>query len=606
MSVSDISALSKPFRFWRVRRHWIALAAAAAWPAVARAQTDNWIAGDGNWSAAANWSDGVPGYYSSVNFTDSDGISRTLTYDYIGQPVTLNSLTIDLVGGGVNTLAMSANDLTATHENIGQDGAGSFTQSGGTNTVFDFYVGAGPESTGSYLLSGTGVLTSTDYENVGSYNYDGETNGGTGTFVQSGGTNSSPRLYVGEGGAGTYTQTGGTNTINRSNTGSALLSVGLGSYALSGAALLTVSGGYEGVGIGTAGSFLQNGGTNTIASGGPVTLALGESNGISTYTLNAGNLNALSAEVVGEFSEGVFVQTGGTNTMASLDVGGFNTPADGVFYLSGGSLSVINGEEAGQTTSTNSGLMQTDGANTAASLYVGGFYDLFAGSLAVSGTETVGFLNGPVPATFLQTGGTNTIGTAGELVIAGVNRGNYTISGGTLSVPGGIIIKAGTLAITGGFVTAGSLIDGVIATFTTTGNSLSIGYGGSLAVTGQYLQAPKNLLSIDIQSLSEFGQFQVDGALNLAGTLQLLCDSTYTPEFGDTLPIILDDSGINVSGTFSTVTTSTVNSGGYFVAEYDPPDNPSGVDVVFIPEPTGLALVMATSLLLTRRQRAGR
>ena len=64
-------------------------------------------------------------------------------------------------------------------EYIGNSGSGSFTQSGGTNTVYVPLLGTNPGASGTYSLSG-GSLTVSDNEFVG--------NSGSGAFTQSGGT----------------------------------------------------------------------------------------------------------------------------------------------------------------------------------------------------------------------------------------------------------------------------------------------------------------------------------------------------------------------------------------------------------------------------------
>ena len=93
--------------------------------------------------------------------------------------------------------------MSAYCEYVGFSGTGSFTQSGGTNSISSnsFYLGYNAGSSGTYSLSG-GQL-SASYEYVG---YSG-----TGTFTQSGGTNSiSYYLYLGynAGGSGTYSLSG--------------------------------------------------------------------------------------------------------------------------------------------------------------------------------------------------------------------------------------------------------------------------------------------------------------------------------------------------------------------------------------------------------------
>src|ERR1700690_2445356 len=70
---------------------------------------DNWTDGTDNWSVPGNWSAGVPGSGADVNIVDSDGESRTVTYDYTGPAVALDGLIIDLTGGSgsaTNTLSL--------------------------------------------------------------------------------------------------------------------------------------------------------------------------------------------------------------------------------------------------------------------------------------------------------------------------------------------------------------------------------------------------------------------------------------------------------------------------------------------------------------------
>ena len=92
--------------------------------------------------------------------------------------------------------------LSASQEAIGYFmGTGSFTQSDGTNSVYELDVGAGDGSSGTYNLSGNGLLSASAVECVGL--------SGTGSFTQSGGTNSlstGGTLYLGygAGSSGTY------------------------------------------------------------------------------------------------------------------------------------------------------------------------------------------------------------------------------------------------------------------------------------------------------------------------------------------------------------------------------------------------------------------
>ena len=83
-------------------------------------------------------------------------------------------------GTGSYSLGGSGYLSVPNNENVGWNGKGAFTQSGGTNTCYGLLLGYTGAS-GAYTLSG-GSLQVTNNMNVGY--------AGTGTFTQSGGTNS--------------------------------------------------------------------------------------------------------------------------------------------------------------------------------------------------------------------------------------------------------------------------------------------------------------------------------------------------------------------------------------------------------------------------------
>ena len=86
-----------------------------------------------------------------------------------------SSGTYSLSGSGV---------LSAGFETIGFAGSGSFTQSGGTNSLANYmYLGNSSGQSGTYNLNGSGLLSvAVEYIGVS----------GSGTFTQSGGTNRFP------------------------------------------------------------------------------------------------------------------------------------------------------------------------------------------------------------------------------------------------------------------------------------------------------------------------------------------------------------------------------------------------------------------------------
>jgi fibronectin-binding autotransporter adhesin len=512
------------------------------WAGEVRATTRAWNDGSGNWSTAADWTpSGVPAAGDTVNINETDGVSRTITYDYTGAAVTLSSLAIDLTGytGTATTLfSMSANNLSATNEFVGSSGLGSngtglFNQSGGTNTVSSgqLFIGVNSTDKGFYYLSGTGSLTATG-EDVGYM--------GTGTFNQSGGSNSvnpgsalnvgelsnsigvytlsgsgtlsvSGYEYIGDAGSGTFNQSGGTNTINSGYTlYVGYNSVSNGTYNLSGTGTLSVTG-FETVGVAGTGTFNQTGGTNTL--NGTSNLNLGYNSGSSgTYTLGVG----------GYLSVGGNVYVGGSSTGAG---------GKGVLTVSGGDLDFPgNGTLTVYNTAGSALTLSNNGSITAGSLNLSGNLNLFnwtsgsldlgsesvivdnsaaanlgdsgsaAGTLTlaasqtltVSGSETIGYTS---TGTITQAG----INAAGTDVYIGYNTGSIgtlTLSGAATLTVGGNLYVGGSLFGPGGkgTLTVGGLSSvtvsntGALTVYNTTGSSLTLSGGtistGSLNLSG--------------------------------------------------------------------------------------------------------------------------
>src|SRR5262249_5566498 len=222
------------------------------------AVTKDWNDGTGNRSTDASWTPaGVPGAGDNAHITFDDGVGRTVTYDYAGPAIVLGNLSVDLTGMSTDgtTLTMAAGELTTSFgQSIGANGRGTFTQTGGKNSLntLALRLGDSAGSNGIYNLSGTGVLAANIDEIVG---YSG-----TGTINQAGGTNTitgpDEHLYLGaNGGTGNYTLTGGS------------LSAGID----------------ENIGFFGTGNFDHSAGTNQVAG----TLDIGVfTAGTGTYTLS--------------------------------------------------------------------------------------------------------------------------------------------------------------------------------------------------------------------------------------------------------------------------------------------------------------------------------
>jgi len=298
-----------------------------------------WSASFGNWSVANNWGGNLPGAADeayiinggTAAITTGGAVCNDL---YLGDSNSTNSGTVRMSGSS----SLSA----ANSEYLGNYGAGAFTQSGGTNNVGgSLFLGsysAVSSGSGSYVLIGAGALAA-NQEFVG--------NNGTGTFSQSGGTNSAGSLYIATSG----------------------------SYALSGAGLLSAGYG-ETVGNSGFGTFNQSGGTNAAGS---LTLSGG------TYNLNGGVLAVSGIGGTGNFNfSGGTLLLGSSNVSISQDMlltgGSGNVNTGGNAAIISGNLSGVGGLNV-----LGNGYLTLAGSNT------------YTGGTSISGTTTL-TLNSPSAA----------------------------------------------------------------------------------------------------------------------------------------------------------------------------------------------------------------
>src|SRR5690349_15911671 len=98
------------------------------------ATTVNWTGASGNWSVANNWTNTssghtVPANGDTVKILPTDGVDCTITYDYTGPAITLNSLNVTLTNfvdtTSTATFSMAANTITSNTLYIGNSLAGS-------------------------------------------------------------------------------------------------------------------------------------------------------------------------------------------------------------------------------------------------------------------------------------------------------------------------------------------------------------------------------------------------------------------------------------------------------------------------------------------------
>ncbi|MEA2709653.1 MAG: hypothetical protein QOF78_2254 [Phycisphaerales bacterium] len=414
------------------------------------------------------------GYGGAGTFTQSGGTNTLSGELYFGYNAGSTGR-YDLSGTG--TLAVGAD------ETIGLTGAGTFTQNGGTHTIGtatinrNFNIASQAGSSGRYTLSGNGSLIVHGVEQIGG--------DGAGTFTQTGGTHTigAPSLtgaltlavttgasgsyalsgagiltvngeeIVGDAGTGSFTQTGGTHTIG-SNAVAANLSLGWGAaaangtYNLSGTGVLAVKGS-EYVGRRGQGTFIQSGGTHTVGMVSRTgNLFIGHTSGaVGSYTLSGtGSLTVNGNEYVSFGAPGSFTQSGGTHTVGTpagsgnLFVGW--TTTSGSYLLSGGVLNVKGIEYIAD--SAGGDFTQTGGSHTIGTASTpkqltlgrlagaGGSYNLGgSGNLTVNGNEYIG-LSGN--GSFKQTGGRHAVSGILDVATNPGSSGIFTISAGSLTM----------------------------------------------------------------------------------------------------------------------------------------------------------------------------
>ena len=314
----------------------------------------------------------------SVNLNNGLVLSGSGAVNLAGN-LTVNDTSSSMSGN--SSLSVGAYYQQSGQEYIGYSGTGTFTQSGGTNTFVGYdsptalYLGYNPGSSGSYILNGSGQIQSLTF-GLGAYQYVGYS--GTGSFTQSGGTNAamaSGGLYLGY------------NSTSR------------GTYALSGGGQLSAYSEDVGAQDGT-GIFTQSGGTNTIVE--PLTFA-DNSDASGTYNLNGGmlivagltqgsgtaafNFNGGILQASGSFSTSLPMTLGASGGGATFDTAGYAVTLSGRLSGSGGLTKIDNGKLTLSTTNTYSGNTLVSGGMLA----LGNAYALEKSTLDTNGTGVLSF-----------------------------------------------------------------------------------------------------------------------------------------------------------------------------------------------------------------------
>ncbi|MGD0464880.1 MAG: PEP-CTERM sorting domain-containing protein [Tepidisphaeraceae bacterium] len=339
---------------------------------------------------------------------------------------------------------MSANDLSAVNETVGNSGRGTFNQTGGTNYVSNgLNIGNNVGSNGTYELS-AGLL-STGVESV------------NGSFVQSGGQNTvNGYLIVGDG-------------LDHSG-------FGTGVYTLdNNQATLTVVDALE-INVGSAGTFIQSAGSVTA---GQVIVGLTgfPGGGTGQYILSGGTLATSSIGFGLDVTPGTLTQTGGSVTVGTQSSPGY-----------------INiGTQGGGGSPSSYSLSDSSGLSTLVlwgNMHVGYQYaaDNFSqtgGSATINGDLTVESINAVAGVTF---GGSAQCTVNGSVYVGGsssaaTGEGSFQQSNGSMTI--GDVLKIWNSTATGATLSGGTL---TVGSLNTSGTPANFNWsGGTLHLTGQPL-----------------------------------------------------------------------------------------------------------------------
>ena len=500
-------------------------------------QAATWNCANDFWDIASCWDTAiVPTSNDNVSVYTVGGADTLLKIGNATGNAYANSIYMNATTGTTVTLQQTGGNLFTVYEIIGNSGTGTFTQSGGSNTLRGaLTLGLNSMANGSYNLSGTGVLSALE-QFIG--------RSGTGTFTQSGGSNTLSALYlgrtstgngsynlsgtgslsasnefIGNYGTGTFTQSGGTNTLTQ-NLYLGYISTGNGSYNLSGTGSLSASN--EFIGYNSTGTFTQSGGTNTLTNN----LYLGyTSTGNGNYTILGGSLDVGGSLYLGGGVSG----SGGT---ASMVIGGYADVivANETFLYEGSTLQMnggtlvtaqLNGSgssnatfNSGSLTATNSGLVVGVGEIFGDQLILGNAASSFSIALGLDTSIKSG-----ATLTLNSNSSLTTNAFTNEGMVSGFGSVNGMVNGGASSV---FIASGGTLALGNassfnGFRTQGLIDVGTDAVTLKSRQFAQLGYQTNLG--GGTLNAENGVFLSGANAIVGFGNVNASVAAQIGSTI---------------------------------------------------------------------------------------
>jgi fibronectin-binding autotransporter adhesin len=489
---------------------------------------------------------------------------------------------------------INGGSLSAIYQYIGGAGVGVFTHSAGINTNSRLYLGDAAGAYGTYNLSGSAILSTTDVMKVG--------HSGTGVFIQSGGTHTvSNGLYLGyyAGSSGTYTLTGGTLVLKSLSKGSGVATFNFGggtlqasdNFSTSLPMTLTGTGGNANIdsaaySVTFSGKLSGVGGINKWGSGG---LLLTGANTYSGMTnINAGSLSISSTAALpgwdtpGKYrvAAGATLIVGdavtGANTETMLGTGNFEAGSKIGFDVAtahtfDGSRLLANMGFAksgvGLLTLSNA-LANTTGSITvsAGTLDLGGFTQETSGDITIlGGTVQNGTLNKNGGNYEVHAGAISAILADGNNVAGLIINGSGTVTlGGANTFSGGVTLENGQLNLNNAYAlgsTGGTIIiDGISNLDNTSGNAITLANNRPQAWNRDFTFIGSNNLNLGTGSITLGGNRQltvssktltVDGAIN----------GNYSLTKAGNGALILTGSSEYTGGTFVNGGTLSLSSG---------------------------------------------
>ncbi len=508
------------------------------------------------------------------------------------------------------------------HNDDASSGTGTFNMNtSGSLTAGELHVGNGhggeenPASTAVFNLDAGTVITDS-WTMIGRQ-------GATGTFNMSGGElrkQGDGNLIVGDsnGGQGTFVQTGGAVNVNEGEVWIAQGGGGTtGTYTISDGSLTVDN--WMAVGReGAVGELNIEGGTITKTGDGNLVLGTGAT-GMGTITQTGGTISVnsetwLAEDALGGVGTGVYALEGGTANLGVLRVGQ-NSTASGTFHLRGGELNVSeisSGSTGTRVFNFDGGILRPTGSSesfmnmgegSAASVLEGGAIIDTNGHDVTIGQTLVHGGSDPIDGGLTKQG-------EGTLTLTGNNTytGATTVSAGTLLVNGtlgtGDVIVSSGATLGGDNILAGDLVvSGTLAP----GNSI-----GTTTVVGSLTLAAGSLTSIELSPTAmDADRINIGGDLNIDPSAQLalsLFGSDQALAFGETF-IIADYEGTWNGVTFDGVADDSVITLGVnqFQIDYDDVTvdglTGTGVTLTVIPEPSAALLAALGAIGLLRRRR---